>query len=503
MEFSQIENIMKNLDYEAPEEQENEMQEAEDHAEETVTEQTAETDSEPQTETTGTKNDGYIPYGNISSEISTTLAYLHGVREDFLSNPDFNYNQDIIKKLELNDNCKIIRCLCTLRSNVIRKFKAIRDAIKYDYKSIYQIPELGISELEYLSSKNIYPFTGKDHVKSFGVLLNKVIAERINNCKGVFPNWINWEYVKALFVMKNGTDEVKYMEEAKKFYANYAYYPAKQYVYMETPMDIHRLFNNDRTCLKVLYKLYGDDFNDFSKISDVEEDVKHNVYDFLFASQKAIMVVDCENSDPYRLCAALKSLDDDQLSKISKIMLFNDSHTSTVWTDIHTYTKIPVVPLMIDRVKDDKSLVDMRLAAETCKEHYQNGVDGIIVCSSDSDYWALVESLSTAKFLFMVEHGKCGMDIKRAFEGKGIYYCYLDQFYSGDLLAMKENAIRKDFARSLQRFSFSFNELLEQAITSSRADLTEGEIASIRSRILKVLRIELDNGIASIKINEG
>lgn len=55
MEFSQIENIMKNLDYEAPEEQENEMQEAEDHAEETVTEQTAETDSEPQTETTGTK----------------------------------------------------------------------------------------------------------------------------------------------------------------------------------------------------------------------------------------------------------------------------------------------------------------------------------------------------------------------------------------------------------------------------------------------------------------
>ena len=68
---------------------------------------------------------------------------------------------------------------------------------------------------------------------------------------------------------------------------------------------------------------------------------------------------------------------------------------------------------------------------------------------------------------------------------------------------MKENAIRKDFARSLQRFSFSFNELLEQAITSSRADLTEGEIASIRSRILKVLRIELDNGIASIKINEG
>ena len=443
------------------------------------------------------------PYGNISSEISTKLAYLHGVREDFLSNPDFNYNQEVIGKLEKNDNCKIIRCLCILRSNVIRKFKIIRDAIKFDYKSIYQIPELGIKELEFLSSKNIYPFTGKDHVKSFGVLLNKVISERINNCKSVFPNWINWEYIRSLFVMKNSSDEIKYMDEVKKFYANYAFYPAKQYVYMDTPMDIHRLFNNDRTCLKVLYKIYGDDFNDFSKISDVEEDVKHNVYDFLFASQKVIMVVDCENSDPYRLCAALKSLDDNQLSKISKIMLFNDSHTSSVWTDIHTYTKIPIVPLMIDRVKDDKSLVDMRLAAETCREHYQNGVDSIIVCSSDSDYWALVESLNTAKFLFMVEHGKCGVDIKRAFEGKGIFYCYLDQFYSGDLLAMKENAIRKDFARNLQRFSFSFDELLDQAIISSRADLTEGEIASIRSRILKVLRIELEDGIASIKINEG
>lgn len=494
MELSNIENIMKTSNSE-----ETEMVKPVEKTEETQ----LEIQKESETVETPSETTPYFSFGNITSEISTKLAYLHGVREDFLNNPDFNYDKEVIQKLERNDNCKIIRCLCILRSNVIRKYKSIRDAIKYEYKSIYQIPELGIAELEYLSSRNIYPFSGKDQVKSFGVLLNKIIVERINNCKNIFPNWINWEYVKSLFVMKNGTDEVKYMDEAKKFYANYAFYPAKQYVYMENPMDIHRLFNNDRTCLKVLYKLYGDDFNDFSKISDVEEDVKHNVYDFLFASEKVIMVVDCENSDPYRLCAALRSLDDDQLSKISKIMLFNDSHTSSVWTDIHAYTKIPVISLMIDRVKDDKSLVDMRLAAETCREHYQNGVDGIIVCSSDSDYWALVESLGTAKFLFMVEHEKCGTDIKRAFSEKGIYYCYLDQFYSGDLLAMKENAVRKDFAKSLQRFSFSFDELLEQAIISARADLTEGEIASIRSRILKVLRIELDNGVASIKINEG
>ena len=39
------------------------------------------------------------------------------------------------------------------------------------------------------------------------------------------------------------------------------------------------------------------------------------------ASEKTVFVVDCENSDPYALCAAINNLDSDRLEKIEKIIL--------------------------------------------------------------------------------------------------------------------------------------------------------------------------------------
>lgn len=46
--------------------------------------------------------------------------------------------------------------------------------------------------------------------------------------------------------------------------------------------------------------------------------VKNNIYDFINDSQKTVVVVDCENSDPYKLCAALRNLDYEVMQKIQK-----------------------------------------------------------------------------------------------------------------------------------------------------------------------------------------
>ncbi len=42
---------------------------------------------------------------------------------------------------------------------------------------------------------------------------------------------------------------------------------------------------------------------------------------------------------------------------------------------------------MIERVKENKSLVDIRLTTGTCREFFQNDTDSCILASSDSDYW--------------------------------------------------------------------------------------------------------------------
>ena len=77
------------------------------------------------------------------------------------------------------------------------------------------------------------------------------------------------------------------------------------------------------------------------------------------------MVVDCENADPYKLYATLKNLDQAALlGKISKIILYDDIHTATAWKILEQFTQIPIEHNMIERIKENKSLVDIRLPLE-------------------------------------------------------------------------------------------------------------------------------------------
>lgn len=69
---------------------------------------------------------------------------------------------------------------------------------------------------------------------------------------------------------------------------------------------------------------------------------------------------------------------------------------------------------------------------------YKNDVDSFVIVSSDSDYWGLISSLPDAHFLVMIEREKCGPDMKEALADSGIFYCYLDDFYSGNLRTLQK-----------------------------------------------------------------
>jgi hypothetical protein len=43
----------------------------------------------------------------------------------------------------------------------------------------------------------------------------------------------------------------------------------------------------------------------------------------------------------------------------------------------------------------------MALAARTCQEVYKNGVDSVVLVSSDSDYWASIQTLSDIDFMVL------------------------------------------------------------------------------------------------------
>ena len=90
---------------------------------------------------------------------------------------------------------------------------------------------------------------------------------------------------------------------------------------------------------------------------------------------------------------------------------------------MRSYTSIPVEHILIERIKQNKSLVDIKLTARACKEHYQNEVDSFVIVSSDSDYWGLISSMPDAGFLVMIEREKCGPDMKAALADTCVFYC--------------------------------------------------------------------------------
>lgn len=83
--------------------------------------------------------------------------------------------------------------------------------------------------------------------------------------------------------------------------------------------------------------------------------------------KKTIIIVDCENSDPYKLCSTLRSLNDGELEKVQKIILYDDIHTSKAWTLIEKYTRLTVEHELAERVNKFIS-------------------DSFIILSSNSDF---------------------------------------------------------------------------------------------------------------------
>lgn len=430
------------------------------------------------------------------------IAYLLGVPRRIFENEHEPPQMEIYHKLEKNKNARLIRNLCTLRTLIERNFKAINDCIQREYRSIQTVPEYIPAELlAQLSEDGVWLSGSRKTLVNHLIEVNRIISDRINNCRELFPLWISWPYVRNIFIMPKGFTELGTKEAASQYYANRSFYPYQ--VYMNWPAsDQGNILFHDMKFLTLLYEWNHDKFTDYSKVSDASGHIKSSIYDFLEESERTVVVVDCENSDPYKLCAVLNNLNSDTLTRIVKIILYDDIHSASAWSILNTYTSIPVEHTLIERVKQGKSLVDIRLTAGACREFYQNHVDSFVIVSSDSDYWGLITSLPEARFLVMAEHEKCGADMKAALVNSGIFYCYIDDFYSGNSNDIKISALVREIYRYLdQALQLNVNEMLDTAFQTTRVVMSEAEKQQFYNRFIKPMHLVIgEKGEVSIKL---
>lgn len=73
--------------------------------------------------------------------------------------------------------------------------------------------------------------------------------------------------------------------------------------------------------------------------------------------------VDGENCDPYRLAAMFDSLNGYEIQKIDKVIVYYDElNSSKAWLQLKFFTyNVEVGTVVVERIKEDKSLVDHKL----------------------------------------------------------------------------------------------------------------------------------------------
>lgn len=449
------------------------------------------------------EEDERILYKDSTYDIVSKVAYLIGVPKHIFENEHEPPKLEIYETLDKDKAARIIRNLCVVRAAIERKFGKINDKIRKEYKSIYSLPDLipqdALRQLD-LDGASFYKKSSTKLAHHI-IEINKLIRDRINNCKHIFPVWLNWDYIRELFNMKDGLTEEGTKAAAGVYFTNLECYPYSIYINWN-PQPNGNILYNDKKFVTLLYQWHNDYFADYSKVSDAGSFVKSNIYDFIDDAKRVVMAVDCENSDPYRLCATLKGLDEDITAKIQKIMLFDDVHTVDAWRILESHTKIPVEHIMTERVKQTKSLVDIELTAMTCREHYVNLVDSFIIVSSDSDYWGLISSLPEAKFLVMIEREKCGPDMKAALANSGIFYCYIDDFYTGDGEDLKKNALFNELYKALDdALKLNVNDMFESALTATRINMSAAAKRQFFEKHIKPMKLVIDeDGNASLEL---
>ena len=214
---------------------------------------------------------------------------------------------------------------------------------------------------------------------------------------------------------------------------------------------------NDLKFLRLLYAANGDRFQACRYVVDAREETKEDIYYFLDKAFNTAIFVDCENVDPYCFGATLLNLDDEILSKIKKIVLYDDVNTSTAWDYITDIINIPIEKKDIKRILDNKSLVDITMTAGVCEEYYRNNMESIILASSDSDFWGLIQQLPNARFLVLNEFRKTSGAIIEQLDKYNIRHCYMSDFAQDKVQQFKTDVLYLGLADRIKKFNATGN----------------------------------------------
>lgn len=484
-------------------------------------------------ETEEAKKD-YSSFDNYSTKRVTLIGYLIGLKENVLLNNSFD--KDYYQTIKDVDVLKIIRSLCLLRSSFIHNYDKIFQTKKS--KGAFAIFDMmdkliDVESLKYLRAKSIDPLPIGVELNEFTkyiALINQSIEDKIDSIHTFIPEWIEWSYIKDLFIMpgcgagingcnyatkKRGTKISDQIHEIRKdFFENISFYPYHTYINWNPKKrddEVGNILFNDCKFLRLLYESNYDRFKGEQYVIDAKSDVKESIYDFIEQANNVAIFVDCENVDPYKFAAVFKNLDAEKVSKIRNIVLYDDENTTNAWDILKDILSIDVQHVEVERIKNDKSLVDHALSIGVTKSYYEQRTESAIIVSSDSDFWSLIKYMPNINFFVMNQVGQTCKEVLQKLDEFNIPHCYMDDFaqdaiqpYKNKVLVNNFQAILDEFNQSGHFEALDVDELLElifrrSAVSAAYSQL-EKEKQVFFNKYVKKMRLVFENDEETTKI---
>ena len=471
-----------------------------------------ETENETLKPTPQEKKIAFNEHRNSTYNVVSLVAYLIGIDKEHFGNGDAPFLLTAYDKYEQDKGARIIRNLSRIRTAMERNYMAIVTAFRQDIKNIGSVPDLIPTEsVTKLETDGVRLYKTKPDIDEYLIAINVEINNRINAVAPLFPEWVKWDYVKPLFIMPGGTKKDGIKKAGEYFNADRRRYPFQTWINWDaishSAANHGNILYDDEKFLVLLYERNEDRFENLSLVRDVGNHTMRNLTALLERSKKCVIVVDCENSDAVKLAAALSSLPAVQVNKVSKVLLFDSEYTTDQWkTLVDRSLRMAIAGgnapelehIVVPRLNQNKSQVDMTLAVRTSREVYTGGVDAVILVSSDSDYWALIQQLEGTKFLVLLEKRKTGLAIMDTLSVHDIPFCFIDDFCTSASYGIKTGTLINSIQTQIDAVlsgqasgPINVKKMLDDALRDSWITMTEKEKAAFYSRYLQHMRMNI------------
>lgn len=327
---------------------------------------------------------------NSNNPITCFLQYVIGVPRKYMCEEEYIALGEI-------QRLRAMRRLCQLRTQIIRNFAEVTA----EYKNGYYFDNIRQTSVPYkcLCEEGIR-LEKQDNVSKEVIQLNNWIYGYADDVMKYLEPELDSEtpieWMKELILMPNGNAVEGVRAAVKTYQDRKNNYPYQMYLNWEFGLSTIEqqqlnLLRSDETFLLELRSRH-------MSLGNNDEAKK-----FCEEAKNLVAIIDCENVTPQKLYSMMVECD-----KLKKVVMVNDENSSVLWSDFAVLMekRVTVEHIMTDRMNKAKSVADLVVVARIMREYYEGHADRIIICSSDSDYLSIIETLPNVKFAVALEQIK-------------------------------------------------------------------------------------------------